>query len=125
MTPLRIGLTALLLVASLATLVMGVMLALGNPYQETRFPELLLLCLILLGWGIGFAYVALRLMFDRRPGAVTKDTVVGVLIGPFFVYFLLLGTKGQFLECGLGLLAVVLVTLIYYHSSRKSGQGRG
>lgn len=116
---LRKVLAGLLFVVSLATFFMGVVLALGNPYQETRFPELLLLCLGLLGWGIGFAYVALRLVLMRHPGAVSKDTVVGVLIGPFFVYFLLLGTKGQILECLLGLLAAALATLIYYHSSRK------
>lgn len=120
MTLLRMGFAGLLLVVSLAVLAMGVSLALGNPYQEMRFPELLLLCLICLGWGIGFAYVALRLLLVRRAGAVSKDVVVGILIGPFFVYFLLLGTRGQLLESALGLLAAVLATLIYYHSSRKT-----
>lgn len=122
MRPLRTVLAGLLLVVSLAVFSMGVVFALGNPYQETRFPELLLLCLVLLGWGIGFAYVALRLVLLRSGGAVSKDTVVGVLIGPFFIYFLLLGTKGQILECVLGLLAATLATLIYYHSSRKHEQ---
>lgn len=120
MTLLRMGLAGLLLAASLAALVTGVVLALENPYQENRFPELLLLCLLFLGWGAGFAYISLRLLVFRDSGRVTRDTVVGVLIGPFFVYFLLLGTKGQLLECALGLLAAVLATLIYYHASRKT-----
>lgn len=120
MTPLRKGLAGLLLVLSVAVLAMGVALALENPYQETRFPELLLLCLIFLVWGSGFAFLALRLLLARRAGAVTRDAVVGILIGPFFVYFLLLGAKGQLLESVLGLLAAGLVTLIYYHSSRKT-----
>ncbi|MDX1432024.1 MAG: hypothetical protein R3286_06200 [Gammaproteobacteria bacterium] len=120
MTPLRMGFAGLLLIVSLAAFAMGVLLALGNPYAEMRFPELLLLCLICLGWGMGFAFVALRLVLVRRARAVSNDLVVGILIGPFFVYFLLLGTRGQLLECVLGLLAAVLATLIYYHSSRKT-----
>jgi len=96
--PRRIGLAGtflaiLLLLGSIVALFAGAVLAMGDPYHDKRFPEFLLLCLIFLVWGVGFGYVAIRMLITKRAKSVSSKTVGIILVTPFFLYFALLATK--------------------------------
>ena len=98
--PQRMGSTGtvlaiLLLLGSFIGLLAGLVLAMGDPYHDKRFPELLLLCLILVVWGLGFGYVAIRMLITRKAKPVPSKTVGIILVTPFFVYFVLLATRAS------------------------------
>ena len=112
-------LAILLLLGSFVGLLAGLVLAMGDPYHDKRFPEFLLLCLIFVVWGLGFGYVAIRMLITRKAKPVSGKTVGIILVTPLFIYFVLLATKGELLEAFLGILVLAIGCIFYVYNNRR------
>lgn len=112
-------LAIVLLLGSFVALLAGLVLAMGDPYHDKRFPGLLLLCLIFVIWGLGFGYVAIRMLIARNAKPVSGETVGIILVTPGFIYFALLATKGELLKAFLGILILAAGCIFYVYNKRR------
>lgn len=121
--PRRIGLRGkilaiLLLLGSIVSLLAGLSLVVGDPYHDKRLPFLLLFCLVFLVWGLGFGYVASRMLITQRANPVSGMTIGLILVTPYFIYFALLVTKGELLDGILGIVVLTIGCIFYVYNNR-------
>lgn len=119
MGPAGMVLAIVLLLGCGVLLFAGLVLATGDPYHDKRFPEFLLLCLIFVVWGLGFGFVAIRMLVARKAKVASGKTVGIILVTPFYIYYVLLATKGELLEASLGILVLTMGCIFYVLYNRR------
>ena len=78
-----------------------------------------MLCLIFVIWGLGFGYVAIRVLITRNAKSVSGETVGIILVTPGFICFVLLATKGELLEAFLEMVILAAGCIFYVYRKRR------